>query len=104
MNSTKKTAVRLFFSLVFIPGSLSLCQAQCVLDPGAPAKDGGDSTIGIIDEGTPAVAASAIVLPETPTQDLSVAPQVVTPEPSTISLLLAGSAVLVRFGWRKRSN
>jgi hypothetical protein len=47
--------------------------------------------------------APLIVAPATPVTGLTFTPAL-TPEPSTLSLLLAGSAALFRFGWRKRSN
>jgi hypothetical protein len=59
-------------------------------------------SIGVSDEMLVNFAAP-ILTPAPPATGLTFTPAI-SPEPSTISLLLAGSAALFRFGWRKRSN
>jgi hypothetical protein len=126
-EKTKETAVKLCLSLLFVLGSLSLCQAQGVLGDGhipgldvpgpvpvqssAPTLNGWESSDGA-DMVEMANGASfemvvsfvpSIIPLGTPVSIVRSAPSIV-PEPSTIGLLLAGSAALVRFGWRKRCN
>jgi hypothetical protein len=125
-QNIKKTALRFCLSLLFILGSAALCQAQGVVDSGqfpgldvpgpvpiqssAPALSGWVSSvgadmgmsIGVSDEMLVNFAAP-ILTPAPPATGLTFTPAI-SPEPSTISLLLAGSAALFRFGWRKRSN
>ncbi len=126
-QNIKKTAVRFCLSLLFLLASLSLCQAQGVVGPdpisgldvpaatpvqsSAPALSGWEWSIGVITESVIVqsfhqVAEDSvpeIATPVTPVTGLTFTPTI-SPEPSTISLLLAGSAALIRFGWRKRSN
>jgi hypothetical protein len=127
-QNIKKTALRFCLSLLFILGSAALCQAQGVVDSGqipgldipgpvpiqssAPALNGWVSSvgadmgmsIGVSDEMLMNFAPPILITPAPPATGLTFTPALSSPEPSTISLLLAGSAALFRFGWRKRSN
>jgi hypothetical protein len=181
-QNIKKMAVRFCLILLFIPGSLSLCQAQGVAGAGqisgldvpgpvpiqssapalsgwaasdvadmgtsigvsqemalnsvpsivapatpvpaltvpgpipiqssAPALNGWvasvgaemGTSIGVSDEMVLANYVPAVFAHETPVTGQTFTPAISSPEPSTLSLLPAGSAALLRFGWRKRSN
>ena len=118
-----KIAVRrICLSLLFVLGSFSLCEAQGVFD--AADFAGADfSRATIIQQNTKALtltdwqpsykamdaeAVSKLSAVEAPGASLSgpgsiIAPQI-TPEPSTVALLLAGSAAMLQFGRRKRSS
>jgi hypothetical protein len=124
MQNTKKTAVKFCLGLLFILGPAAFCQAQGVvgvslsgpdvlrsvpIQSSAPALGGWESTGGVVQT---MAASGSFTSPfqidlfnslVTPVTILTSAPDVV-PEPSTLSLLLAGSAALFRFGWRRRSN
>jgi hypothetical protein len=128
-QNIKKTAVRFCLSLLFILGSSSLCQAQGVvfgdqmsglefsiiapIQSSAPALSGWASSIGAgmemsggsIEESafSPATGYNFVFPPTTPVSAAGGTPAI-SPEPSTLSLMLAGSAALLRFGRRKRSN
>jgi len=128
MENTKKTAAKFCLSLLFILGPAVLCQAQSVVRAGqisgqsvpahaliqssAPALNGWEVSagagtalsVGVVNDMTVAYAPS-IAAPMTPDASVTFSPAVNPAEPSTLSLcLVAGSAALLRFGWRKRSN
>jgi hypothetical protein len=126
-QNIKKTTAKFYLSLLFIPGLAALCQAQGVagadqisgLDvPGsapiqssAPALNAWEPSygaememsIGASDEMVCVPATSFFAAPVTPVTTTTFSPAI-SPEPSTLGLLLAGSAALIRSGWRKRSN
>jgi hypothetical protein len=125
-ENIKKMAVRFCLSLLFVSGSLSLCQAQGVVGGGqisgldvpgpdpiqssAPALSGWEWS-GAADMEMASDTSAFTVVDYVPSIVVAVTPvtgqtftPAISPEPSTLGLLLAGSAALFRFGWRKRSN
>jgi hypothetical protein len=124
-QKTNNTAVRFYLSLLFVFGSLSLCQAQSTVDTGqlsvpefqesgavqqssAPILSEWQSSYDAMDAKVVSELAvvdvpKAAATGESPGDGPTIAPQL-SPEPSTLGLLLAGSAALFRFGRRKRSS
>ncbi|MGD0816252.1 MAG: PEP-CTERM sorting domain-containing protein [Verrucomicrobiota bacterium] len=131
-QNIKKTVVGCCLGFLLVPGPLSLCQAQGGASPlqsgldlpaiapiqsSAPAlggwecsAGGGGELAGLVEirEGNPErylpTAEIPSAPPVTPLTGGAAVPLLSQPEPSSISLMLAGSAVLLRLGRRKRSN
>jgi hypothetical protein len=127
-QNIKTSVVRYCLGFLLVPGSLSVCQARCAIghpqsgldlravtpvQSSAPALEGwewsgGDSeSIGVANmkvvDFVPALNFS-IAPPVAPLADQRATPLLSQPEPSSISLMLAGSAIMLRYGRRKRSN
>jgi hypothetical protein len=126
-QNIKKTALGFCLSLLFVSGSLSLCQGQGVAGGGQPGPDlsaitpvqtsapslnGWSVSVGAATDISSGASAGmtlmsyepSFVAPETPVTAGSFSPAISGPEPSTFGLMLAGSAALLRFAWRKRSD
>ncbi|MGP8198434.1 MAG: PEP-CTERM sorting domain-containing protein [Limisphaerales bacterium] len=131
-QNIKKPVVRFCLSFLFFLGSLSLCQAQGVVGPlqsgldlpaitpvqsSAPALGGWECSASVDGELSGLVQMREVypdryfpmadipsAPPVTPLTEGTAMPLLTQPEPSSISLMLAGSAVLLRLGRRKRSD